>query len=62
MHSLQELKLIMDSVGPQTVGKRVLATKSDSKENKKQQQKPLKQPKKSYHQTNAVPLGQDMNM
>lgn len=24
----------MDSVGPQTVGKRVLATKSDSKENK----------------------------
>lgn len=52
----------MDSVGPQTVGKRVLATKSDSKENKKQQQKPLKQPKKSYHQTSAVPLGQDMKM
>lgn len=40
MPSLQELKLIMDSVGPQAVGKnklQVLATKSGSKEKKRKQ-------------------------
>lgn len=48
MHPLQELKLIMDSVGPQTVGKRLqlllqsLVQKKTTKKPKQNQTKLLK--------------------